>query len=58
MNRLLPSTTHSPDASGPHSAAFSPSQRAVVRVPQASEPAPGSVSPYAPMTLPLAIGTR
>ena len=29
-----------------------------MRVPPASEPAPGSVRPYAPMTLPLAIGTR
>ena len=30
----------------------------MVRVPPESEPASGSVSPYAPMTLPLAIGTR
>ena len=57
MKRLLPSMTHSPAAPAP-SAPLSPSQRAVVRVPPASEPAPGSVSPYAPMTLPLAIGTR
>ena len=31
---------------------------AVVRRPPASLPAPGSVSPYPPMTLPLASGTR
>ena len=47
MNRLEPSMTQQ-----------SPSRRAVVRVPPASEPAPGSVSPYAPRTVPLAIGTR
>ena len=40
MNRLPPSMTHVPP-SGPSSS------RAVVRVPPASEPAPGSVSPYA-----------
>ncbi len=51
MNRLPPSMTHVPP-SGPSS------WRAVVRVPPESLPAPGSVSPYAPMTLPCAIGTR
>ena len=38
MKRLAPSRTHVP-SSGPSS------KRAVVRVPPASEPAPGSVSP-------------
>ena len=46
MNRLPPSRTQVPP-SGPSS------WRAVVRVPPESLPAPGSVSPYAPMTLPL-----
>ena len=51
MNRFAPSITHVPP-SGPSS------WRAVVRVPPESLPAPGSVSPYAPRTSPLAIGTR
>ncbi len=51
MNRLAPSMTQVPP-SGPSSC------RAVVRVPPESLPAPGSVSPYAPMTSPRAIGTR
>ncbi len=41
MKALLPSMTQA-----------SPSRRAVVRVAPASEPAPGSVSPKAPMTSP------
>jgi len=41
MNALLPSITHS-----------SPSSRAVVRVPPASDPAPGSVRPNAPSISP------
>ena len=51
MKRLPPSMTqHPPDGSA--------SWRAVVLVPPESEPAPGSVRPYAPRTLPCAIGTR
>ena len=49
MNRLPPSMTQAPP-SGPSS------RRAVVLVPPASEPAPGSVRPYAPMTSPDASG--
>ena len=49
MNRFWPSMTQVPP-SGPSS------WRAVVRVPPASEPADGSVSPYAPMTWPEASG--
>ena len=47
MNRFWPSMTQS-----------SPSRRAVVRVPPASEPAIGSVSPYAPSIAPDASGGR
>ncbi len=51
MNRLPPSITQ-----------VSPSgvvsRRAVVRVPPASDPAPGSVRPYAPITRPEARGRR
>ena len=49
MNRLPPlSSQHAPSSV----------RVAVVRIPPASEPALGSVSPYPPMTLPLASGTR
>ena len=51
MKRLPPSMTQVPP-SAPSS------KRAVVRVPPESLPAPGSVSPYAPITSPRAIGTR
>ena len=47
MKRFAPSSTQE-----------SPSSRAVVLVPPASEPAPGSESANAPRTRPLAIGTR
>ncbi len=47
MNRFDPSMTQ-----------LSPSRRATVRVPLASDPAPGSVRPYPPSTRPLAIGGR
>ena len=50
MKRFAPSSTHEPP-SAPSS------NRAVVRVPPESLPAPGSVRPYAPMTSPRAIGT-
>ena len=46
MNCLVPLMTHA-----------SPSSTAVVRVAAASEPAPGSVNPKAPICLPWAMGT-
>ena len=42
----------------PFSTQLSPSRTAVVRVAAASLPAPGSVSPHAPICSPRASGTR